>query len=69
MEQMLRRVDATWRKTRAADLSAHIERHLVGAVASPLDAVLGRAKPERLAAIGEAVRVLEAAGPDGPMGS
>lgn len=69
MEQMLRRVDATWRKTRAADLSAHIERHLVGAVAAPLDAVLGRAKPERLAAIGEAVRVLEAAGPGGPMGS
>ena len=69
MEEMLKRVDAAWRQTRAADLSSHIERHLVGAVAGPLDAILNRAGEERLAAIEQAAAVLDSAARHDPAGA
>ena len=61
LEEMLKRVDKAWREQRAADLGAHLEKHLCGAVAGQFDAVLRRADPARLAQLDQAAECLEAA--------
>ena len=61
LEEMLKRVDKAWREQRAADLGAHLEKHLCGAVAGQFDAVLRRADPARLAQLDHAAECLEVA--------
>lgn len=68
LEEMLKRVDAAWRQQRAVDLSAHIERHLVGAVAGKFDAILSRAGENRLAAMEQAAAILDSAARHDPVG-
>lgn len=69
LEEMLKRVDAAWRQQRAADLGAHIDKHLAGPVAGQLDAILNRSDEKRLAAIDEAAGILGSAARIDPAGN
>ncbi len=69
LEEMLKRVDKAWREQRAADLAAHLDKHLTAAVSGQFDAVLRRTDPDRLNQIDRAAECLESAARSAPLGS